>query len=81
MILILFPAWRLSHFFIYVTNNAHGKDVKQCAFDNVPYKASESRTYNCPIGMTGRFVRLAFEKSKREYLQLCEVQVYAKGTN
>ena len=54
-------------------NNADGSAAEQCVFDSVPYQASESRVYDCPL--TGQYVRIGFPPNRKNFLQLCEVQV------
>ena len=72
---LILAAARLSNFTIDVTNSAYGSFPQQCAFDSVPFTASETRVYICPHGTTGKYVTIRFDSSKSEFLQLCEVQV------
>ena len=45
------------------------------SYEPTPFSASQTRTYSCPDGIGGRYVRVRFQSEKRGYLQLCEVQV------
>ena len=65
----------MSNFYIDVSNNADGSLAEECAYETTPFRASETRTYSCPDGIGGRFVRIRFKSDKSEFLQLCEVQV------
>ena len=70
-------AWRLADFFIEVSDNSSGSPAQQCAYDAVMYGPSETRTYECPSPLLGRYVRIRFSSTKNSHLhlQLCEVQV------
>ena len=68
-------ASRLSDFYIDVSNNTDGSSALRCAYEPTPFSATEARTYSCPDGIGGRYVRVRFQSEKIEYLQLCEVQV------
>ena len=74
-------AERLSDFYIDISNNSDGSSARQCAYDPEPYGASETRVYTCSTGMYGQYVRIRFAPTKEEYLQLCEVQVFAPTSN
>ena len=74
-----FSADRLSSFYIDVYNDTDGTPSQQCAYDTVAYEPSETRVYVCPSEIYGRFVRIRFDSSKTEYMQLCEVQVQGSG--
>ena len=74
-----FSADRLSNFYIDVYNDTDGAPSQQCAYDTVAYEPSETRVYDCPSEIYGRFVRIRFDSSKAELMQLCEVQVQGGG--
>ena len=42
---------------------------------------SETRVYICPTGIYGRYVRIHHALNYQEYLQLCEVQIFAPVSN
>ena len=77
--ILYISANRLANFYIDVSNNADGSSAEQCAYDNVPYGASETRVYTCPDGIYGRYVRVRYAPNKQDHLQLCEVQVQGRG--
>ena len=69
----------LDSFFIDVSNNSDVRPAVQCAFEPVKFAASETRVYNCPCEMFGRYVRIRYAGDRRVYFQLCEVQVQSGG--
>ena len=74
-------AERLKNFYIDISNNSDGSSNQQCAYDGAPYTASETRVYICPTGIFGRYARIRLVDNYPEYLQLCEVQVFAPTSN
>ncbi len=72
-------AERLQKIFIHVSNNSDGSSAQQCAYDAEPYLSSETRVYCCPAGTTGEYVRIRFDATYNNYLQLCEVQIRGRG--
>ena len=66
---------RLENFYIDVSKNPDGSSAQNCAHDTQPYLSSETRVYICPNPLKGRYVRIRFPQTTRQYLQLCEVQV------
>ena len=74
-LLSYFSAQRLSNFYIDVTKSTNDSFPQQCAFDPVPFTASETRVYICQHGTIGKIVRIRFDSNYSEFLQLCEVQV------
>ena len=63
----------------YVSNNTDGSSAQQCAHDPKQWGPSETRVYQCPCGMYGRYVRIRYSATLKAFLQLCEVQVQAGG--
>ena len=78
----MFSGYRLSDFYIDVSQEPDESSPQQCAYDSVPYADSQTRVYTCPLMFYGRYVGIRFTGAKAEHLQLCEVQVqgYSKFT-
>ncbi len=67
---------RLVDFTIEVNNNPTGGNAADiCAQEDIPYNSSETRVYPCPLNLVGRYVKIFFNPSRADHLQLCEVQV------
>ncbi len=77
----ILSAERLQKFFIDISDNSDGSSPQVCANDSTPYESSETRVYCCPLGTTGRDVRIRFEDTYNNYIQLCEVQVQTLATS
>ena len=69
----------LQDFFIDVSNNSDGSSAEQCAHDSKTFAPGETRVYECPCGIYGRYVRIRVDMTRRDNLRLCEVQVQAGG--
>ena len=69
-------AYRLKNFYINVSNSSDGSSSQICAYEDQPFRSSETRVYICRSYLKGRYVRIGYPSNYTLYfLQLCEVQV------
>ena len=62
-----------------MSNNSDGSSAEQCAHEPNSFAPSETRVYTCPCGLFGRYVRMRYDQSTRNNIELCEVQVQPGG--
>ena len=65
----------MKEFYIDISNNSDGSAAQQCAYEPNPYDPSETRIYECPCGIVGRYVRVRYDVTENNHMEFCEVQV------
>ena len=50
-----------------------------CHYQPTALGIGETRTFNCPIGIAGRYVSINFPMTKTEPLHICEVEINGKS--